>query len=534
MLKQIRILTKLELCNLYGRNVFRFLKDKRERRKKLALGAVYLVLIGMMMLYVGSMSFGLAFLGLQEVVPAYLIIIASLLTFFFCLLKAGAVLFRREGYDQLCALPLSKGVVAVSRLLKMYVEYLLLTLAVFIPGMAVYAWTVKPGASFYMTAFLGLWSIPVIPMTAASVIGTVITGISSRMRHRSMIVTALSFLAMLGMMWGVFKLSAMEGEFDPEMLTIMYARVMGTLEKVYPPAVWLGSAIVRGNILYGICGCALSLAVFAAAAGILALCFRQICEGLFSGAAGHDYRMGAFKTSSVPAALCRREFQRYFSSSVYVTNTLMGPIMACVFSGALLAAGGEKGLEGLFGMPVPVDMAGIVPFVLAGMFGMMTPAAVSISMEGKNWWILKSLPLTMKNILDGKILMNVLLMLPFYLLSEVLLILAFRPGILELLFLLLIPAEFVVFSAIYGIAVNLRFPVFVWESEVSVVKQSASALFGGLGGFLLAVVCGVGTVAVPVEYALLFKAGVSAVILFAALLLYCRNNRRVSDIIRCK
>lgn len=525
MLKQIKILTKLELCNLYGRNVFRFLKDKRARRKKLALGAVYLALIGMMMLYVGSMSYGLIFLGLQEVVPAYLIVIASLLTFFFGLFKAGAVLFRQEGYDQLCALPLVKGVVAVSRLLKMYVEYLLWTLAVFLPGMAVYAWMMKPGVSFYLTAFLGLWSIPVIPMTAASLIGTVITGISSRMRHRSMIVTVLSFLAIFGMMWGISMLSGMEGELDPEMLINMSPQIMETLEKVYPPAVWLGSAIAWGNILYGVCCCALSLAVFAAAAGILALCFRQICEGLFSGAAGHDYRVGAFRTSSVPAALCKREFRRYFSSSVYVTNTLMGPILACVFSGVLLAAGGEKGLEGLLRMPVSVDMAGIVPFVLAGMLGMMTPAAVSISMEGKNWWILKSLPLTMKNILDGKILMNMLLMLPFYLLSEILLILAFRPGVLDFLFLLLIPAEFVVFSSVYGIAVNLHFPVFVWESEVSVVKQSASALFGGLGGFLLAVACAIGAAAVPVEYALLFKAGVSAVIPFAALLLYCRNNR---------
>lgn len=528
MLKQIKILTKLELCNLYGRNVFRFLKDKKARKKKLALGAAYLVLIGMMMLYMGGMSYGLVFLGLQETIPAYLIFLASLFTFFFCLLKAGDVLFRREGYDQLCALPLIKGVAAVSRLLKMYVEYLLLTLAVFLPGMAVYAWTVKPGASFYLTAFLGLWSIPVIPMTAAAVIGTVITGISSRIRHRSMIATVLSFLAVSGIMWGVFKLSAMEGEFDPEMLTIIYTQVMETLKKIYPPAVWLGSAVIRGNILYGVCCCALSLAVFAAAAGILALCFRQICEGLFSGTAGHDYRVGAFRTSSVPAALCRREFRRYFSSSVYVTNTLMGPILACFFSGALLAAGGENGLEGLFRLPVPVDIAGIIPFALAGMFCTLPPAAVSISMEGKNWWILKSLPLTMKNILDGKILMNVLLVLPFYLLSELMLILAFRPGILEFLFLLLIPAEFVVFSAIYGITVNLHFPLLVWESEVSVVKQSASALFGGMGGLLLAVLCGIGAAVVPVEYTSLFKAGVSAVILFAALLLYCRNNRRDS------
>ena len=155
----------------------------------------------------------------------------------------------------------------------------------------------------------------------------------------------------------------------------------------------------------------------------------------------------------------------------------------------------------------------------------MTTTATSISMEGKNWWILKSLPLSAKNILDGKILMNLLLILPFYFLSELFLIFALKPGAGELLWLILIPAEIILFSCVYGITVNLHFPVLEWESEVRIVKQSASAMLGGMGGFILALLCAVIVGVVPNEYTDYLKTGICVVILAAAAVLYRINNR---------
>lgn len=78
--------------------------------------------------------------------------------------------------------------------------------------------------------------------------------------------------------------------------------------------------------------------------------------------------------------------------------------------------------------------------------------------------------------------MNLLLILPFYVLSELLLIFALKPGAGELLWLILIPAEIILFSCVYGITVNLHFPVLEWESEVRIVKQSASAMLGEWAG----------------------------------------------------
>ena len=79
MLRQIRILTKLELCNLYGLNVLRFSKDKKSKQKTVGLLMAWAILLAMLIGYVGGLSYGLIYLGLEEAVPAYLITISSLL-----------------------------------------------------------------------------------------------------------------------------------------------------------------------------------------------------------------------------------------------------------------------------------------------------------------------------------------------------------------------------------------------------------------------------------------------------------------------
>lgn len=518
---QLRTLIKLELCNIFGLNVFRFSKDKKAKSKSVMLLAVCICLLIMMVFYVGSLAAGLILLGAGEVVPSYLLMISSLLIFIFGMFKAGSVIFRKGGYDILCALPVSSTAVVAGRLVRMYVENLLIVLAVLLPGTAVYVWSLRPGPSFFLTLILGVWFVPLIPMAGAILIGALITGISSRMRHKSLAAAGLSILAMIGILYGSMRISAV-GDISLEMLKELTSFITELLGKVYPPAVWLGWAAVQGNLLQGLLFAGASLGMFGAVSAGTAFFFHQICRSLFGSSARHDYRMGRLKEDSLLVSLCRREFQRYFSSSVYVTNTIMGPIMGCVLAGALLVVGPDALTTPL---PVPININGLIPFAFAGIFCMMTTTATSVSMEGKNWWIAKSLPLSAKNILDAKILMNLLLFLPFYFLSEIFLILALRPGAEELLWLLLIPAVFLLFSCVYGITVNLHFPVLNWENEVSVVKQSASCVLGGMGGFLLAIPCAAGAAAAPEEYVWLIKGGICLALLLTTGFLYWKNNR---------
>ena len=135
------------------------------------------------------------------------------------------------------------------------------------------------------------------------------------------------------------------------------------------------------------------------------------------------------------------------------------------------------------------DITGLIPFILAVTACLMTTTCTSISMEGREWWIVKSLPVPAKTVYDSKILVNLTLIAPFYVGSEILLILKLRPNGRGLWWLIVLPVIFMIFACVFGIFVNLLLPSFDWENETVVVKQSASALVGGLGGALVILLC---------------------------------------------
>ena len=69
------------------------------------------------------------------------------------------------------------------------------------------------------------------------------------------------------------------------------------------------------------------------------------------------------------------------------------------------------------------------------------------------------------------------------------------------------------------------FPVFNWDNEVTVVKQSAAAMIGGLGGVVVIIIC-----ALPVIFATQISSNwiklfVSIAIIGVTLLLYQKNAR---------
>lgn len=521
-LSQIKVLAKSELYNIYGVNVLRFSRNKRIRQRAVLLLAVYSLLAALLMAYVGALSYGLCLLSLQEIVPACLITISSLLIFFFGVLKNGSMIFKMEGYDILTSLPVTQGAIVISRFLRLYLENLPLAFGVLLPGLAVYVWVVKPGAAFFLFWLLGILLVPVFPMVVAILLGALITAIASRMKYKSLVISGLSILAVLFILAGSSRLSMMKGEISPEMMTELSVAVFQALEKVYPPAVWLGKAIARMDLGMLFVSIMSSLGLCMVVIALISSRFHRVCQSLYGTSAKHNYQMGELKRNVVLKALVKREVKRYFSSGVYVTNTIIGPVLGTFFAGAVLIMGMDRVAESL---PVSVDVGAYIPFLLAGIFGMMNTTCVSISLEGKSWWIVNSLPLSTKAILDAKILMNLFLILPFYLVSEILLFLALQPDSLELVWLLAIPAVTITFSCVFGITVNLHFPVFTWESEVSVVKQSASSFLGGMGGVLLTVVLVVVNAAVSDGHSHLLKMVCCIAVLAATVFLYMRNNR---------
>lgn len=521
MLRQSKLIAALELKNLFGLNTLRHTKDKSVKNRAILLSIAWALVILMVAGYVGGLAYGLVILGLESILGAYLVTIASIITLAFGMFKAGDMIFHRSGYEILSSLPLKQEAIVIGRFARMYVEDFLMALMALLPGFVVYAILVRPAWYIYLMWLIAASLIPLLPLSLATLLGVVISGISSRMKNKSLSQVILSFAIVIGTLWGATALGMHAETLTPEMLADLAKTVAQLIGRTYPPALWLGNAMHAGSIGSLTLCAVVYLAAFAAVMLLAARYFHTICRRLSVTTAKHDYRMEHQKQSSAFKSLWLRELKRYFASGTYVTNTIMGPIMGTAMAAAYLIAGQES-VNNLLG--VELDLGRWLPFFVGGSFAMMPATAVSLSMEGKNWWITKTLPLPTKTVLDAKLLMNLSLMLPFYIVSEVLMVLALKPDVMELIWMLVIPALLIVFACVFGITANLMLPSFNWDNEVAVVKQSAAAMVGGFGGLIVTVIFALAVGFLPIINPDLVKLVCSVVLLGATALMYRKNH----------
>lgn len=483
MIRQIKLLTKVSLCNLFGINEFRFTKDTKKKSRFYLFAALWCFLIVLFMLYLSAMSYGLCYLKMGNLVPAVLAICVSVVVFFFTMFKAGAVLFERRAYERQITLPVTVRAVIISRFLTMYITNMMLGMLVMFPGMLVYAIFEQPELMFYLYGLIGVVLLPLLPLTVASIIGALIVGISSRWKRKNLVAIVLSLGFVCVIFLGSISMSRMD-EMQIETMLIHLAELLqAQLHQLYPPAMWLSDAMVYGQGQKFLLFLLVSIGIFLAFLEILNHYYEKICSLLSAHEADRNYEMKGLLVKSVQRSLVERELRHYFSSMVYVTNTMVGYIIMVIMAVAILVTG-KDGIESMVGMSGIVER--VIPIMLGAMPLMMPTSASSISMEGKEWWLLQTLPIHKKDVRNSKIWANIIVVLPFYFVSEILLMIALKPNIMNLFWLVVVPAVYVLFGAKMGVIVNLKFPIFDWENETRVVKQSASVfvmmLIGGVLG----------------------------------------------------
>lgn len=487
MYRQIRRLCRLQLGNLFGINEFRYTKDRAKKMRYLGLAVVWALLIVMLVGYVTAYAAVFGWLGMAEIAPIYLYVVAGILMLFFTFFKAGSVLFSVKGYEMLVSLPVSRAAVIISRFLSMYVTNLLLGLLIMIPGMVVCGYFITPGAWFFLTGLLGTLFLPMLPLTVASIFGAVITAVSTRFRHKSIGETALMVSVVIATLAVSMTVPEQTVQMESAMIKDLAEILTEQLGSFYPPALWFQKA------LWGDFGAfALLLfvptAIFAVFIAVLQKHFYTICAALCAVTAKNNYKMQELKTSGIVTALWKKELKRYFASSVYVTNTVVGHVMLVFAAVALLVIGPQK-LEQMMAVSgVTLQLQSCIPYIMSCMMCMMPITAASISMEGNTFWQIQTLPVQSRDVYNSKILVNLTIAAPFYLVTEVLLCIAQKPTLTELLWMLVIPACYLMFVSVIGITINLAFPVFDWENEVRVVKQGAAmsiAMLVGTGSSVL-------------------------------------------------
>jgi len=509
MLKQLKHMLWLEMVNFYGINRVRYGKDSSDRKKSAVMGIALLLVLFSISFSIISIVYSAIHENLLTPIPGYIIAFACLLTMVFDIFKTGGTLFNKNHENIVFSIPVDKKTIVLSRILKMYFEDVLFMFFIFASGFGTYAIMLKPSLLFYLMVISLLFIAPLLPMAIAIIVGVFFSWLFARFKFKNMlsivIMTSTTILSIFLLIKIAVK-SITESEVSQEVLDAQFVDKllsnMTSMSNKFPPAQWFGDAINTGNILKFLLVAALFVISIVLVGAIIIKLFDVLYIAIHTVKNNNHYKITKLKGESMMISMIKKEFKRYFSSSVYVTNTLVTPIIAAAVCITLYYVGIEY-IEEL--IPLNIPLIHMAPFVLNLLLCMMVPSSVSISMEGDNWWIINTLPVKSREIINAKILMSLLLFCPFLLISEIFLFLALTPDFIDGLFLILIPLALLIYSCVIGVKINLCFPEFDWEDEVEVVKRSPTGFFGSIiGGVTGCFILGM-LISLPIEYYFVFK-----------------------------
>ncbi len=489
MRSSIWILLRAQLLNQLRLNDFKYETDKRKKTRTIA----FAVSMGFVAILVVSYSFGIGYglgsLGLADAIPGCAFAIASLMVLFFTLFKVNGTIFAFKGYDMLMALPVPTSAVITSRFLLLYGMNALFSLGIMLPMGIAYCLWVQPQALFYVMWTISIFVTPFIPMTIATVLGTLVSAISSKSRHTNVVGIVLSFVLLFGFMGASLSTGTLSSsQMSVEQLASLGSTISQKMDQAYPLTGLFENAIRSYDLAAFLAFLTIPVVWYLLFVKIVSIRYKAINTGLTTQHAASDYKLQRLQVNSPFGALYRKELRRFFSSNSYVLNMGFGAVFLLVASIACFIIGIDR-LEQLMGMPNMRETAiGVAPFAIAAILGMSCTTCVSISLEGKNLWILQSSPLKPATIYRSKMAVNMTILVPIALLSSLFISLCLTADFLSAVWIFVIPLAYVGLTAVWGIFVNLSVPDFSWESEVTVIKQSMAAMAGIFGGLLFGLI----------------------------------------------
>ncbi|MBR6477777.1 MAG: hypothetical protein IKS85_04955 [Lachnospiraceae bacterium] len=499
-MKLFMTFTKLELLNLFGLNVLRHVKDPAEKKKKTLLALTLLFVVIILGAYLSFSAYAMTILGIGHKIPMIFSLLSSVCTLLFGLFKAKSYLYRDKDMDLLASLPAGSLPIVSARLFHVYVENFLISAVILLPSFTICALRTSQGAAFFLNLLLALFILPILPTALIALFGIAVAALVARNRHKVLTETIfVLIIVILSLLMPAF-FSSVNGNGSQPMRVDFFAKdassdeviqqlaaqsvqAFADMEASFPLLKTWGSMFQPGHVtsllLYG----TLSGIILFLTALLIGKHFFEISAKLFPASTRHEFRMKELHSETILIALIRKEAKRYFSSGTYVTNTIIGPVFAVVLAIAFAFFDPEAILSSMGNVPEGLDVKPALPFLFGMFYCMMTISSSSLSMEGKNWWILQSLPVGTKTVMQAKLLFNLIFLAPFYVTSEIVLLFTLQATLLERFWLLVIPAVIILFAVMLGLFCNVKFPKFQWTSDIEVVKQSAAGGLSLLGMF---------------------------------------------------
>ncbi len=485
-MKKVLSLVKASLSQ--DMNFFNYsVKSNSGKLKKIIFPIILFILVAFS---IGSYAFMMA-KALHKVYLTYIVLtlflfLVVILNFIQGIYKSQGILFEAKDNDLLFSLPIDKSYILFVRIFKLMLFQFLYNLMFLVPAIFCYCYFETPSLGFYFLTLLIMILIPIIPTILSSFLGYIVKLVSSRFKSKKIIQTILSFF----IFFGIYLLTMKMDTFVSQLASTA-KNLNEIISKIYYPIGTYISLINEFNFwklywLFIINILVLTLFIWLGSRYY----FRIIMNS--KDIKKERVKDAKFVKRKPIVSLLIKELKRFLSSPVYMFNTSFGlflilivSIILCIKGPSILAnVLKQYGISKSFSIPV-------LFYLLVLFSGFLTSiTSSSISLEGKTINITKSLPIKEIDIMNSKILLCMVLELPFLILADLIFFIRFKPSMFYVISIFLVEIVVILLSGVIGLLINLNYPKMNASNDTEVVKQSMSttlSVFIGIGLFILSV-----------------------------------------------
>lgn len=401
-----------------------------------------------------SLSLGWLYFAMYAITAFALMVFGTVFT-------AKAQLFEAKDNELLLSMPVRPRDILASRMVSLLLWNLLFGLLVAVPVLLAWTSTASLPALGWVSFLLLLPALACFSLAVTCLLAWALSLLGSHVRNKSL-ATVIGSVVFLGAYFAVvFRMNSYITQLAQNGAQI--ARSLSGAKIL----VWLGRAMAGESALALVWSLLVTLVPFGLVYLLLSRSFTRIVTTK-RGLPSVRYEEKTLRTASADTALLHREFRHLAASPTYLLNSGLG-ILFLLAASIVLVIKRAAILDVLRQLP---ELASSLPVFLAlaicAMLGMTLFTPSSVSLEGKNLWILQSIPVSGAQVLRAKLRMADSLTLPAAVIASLccLCVTELSPLVL------LVSVFFARFANLLGLRAGILHAKLDWSNEAQVIKQS--------------------------------------------------------------
>lgn len=440
-----------------------------------ALFAILLIILGVSFFAIATTLYDLLNTEYRWLYYAVFAVMTIGLGTFASVFNTSSSLYNAKDNDLLLSMPIKPSHILLSRVTLVYGLSILYSTLVWIPICIYVFFAYKFSVVSLILDILLLFVINAFTSVLACLLGYIIATITRKIKNKSIMTVILS-LSFLGVYyWVCFKLQNILESI------IINKENLANIFSTWGYLVYQLALAADGNVL--------SFILITLVNGLLSfLCYKLLLRNytnIITSSKNIQTKTNKIRysgRSSLDKTLLTKELKRFVGNPLYLLNCGLGCLLVVVAGVATIIKKNDivylvETLQSFLPEAnafIPLIIIGIICLIIS-VDGITVP---SISLEGKQLWILKSLPIDTFKILNAKISLQVLVNTIPAIISCLLMAYTFGLSLSTTLNIVIIIFYFEEIHACVGIMLGLINPNFTWTSEVQPIKQDLMVLAG--------------------------------------------------------